>query len=61
MSAELKRERTVKYHTMRKLTNFDKWMRHINNVHYANTERMTAAYDILTDNEKVQHSKLHSI
>lgn len=46
---------------MRKLTNFDKWMRHINNVHYANNERMTAAYDILTDNEKVQHSKLHSI
>jgi hypothetical protein len=46
---------------MTKLTNFDKWMRHINNVHYANNERMTAAYDILTDNEKVQHSKLHSI
>jgi hypothetical protein len=46
---------------MKKLTNFDKWMKHIKNIHYANNERMTAAYDKLTDDEKVQHSKLRSI
>lgn len=46
---------------MKKLTNFDRWMKHINNVHYANNERMTNAYEILAENEEVQHSKLHSI
>ena len=46
---------------MIKLTNFDKWMKHINNVHYSDNEQMIAAYEILTDNEKVQHTKLRSI
>lgn len=46
---------------MKKLTNFDRWMKHINNVHYSNNKQMTAAYDRLTDNEKVQHTKLRSI
>ena len=46
---------------MIKLTNFDKWMKHINNVNYSDNEQMTAAYDRLTDNEKVQHTKLRSI
>lgn len=46
---------------MKKLTNFDRWMKQIGNVHYANNERMTAAYERLTENEKVQHPKLRSI
>ena len=46
---------------MKNFTKFDKWMKNINNVHYANHERMTAAYERLTDNEKVQHTELHSI
>ena len=46
---------------MKNFITFDKWMRHINNIHYANNERMTAAYERLTENEKVQHSKLRSI
>ena len=43
---------------MEKLTNFDKWMKHIKNVHYSDNEQMAAAYDRLTKNEKVQHTKL---
>jgi hypothetical protein len=43
---------------MEKLTNFDKWMKHIKNVHYSDNEQMAAAYDRLTENEKVQHTKL---
>lgn len=46
---------------MKKFTKFDRWMQHIGNVHYANNERMTAAYERLTDNEKVQHTKLHTV
>jgi hypothetical protein len=46
---------------MKKLTNFDKWMKHIKNIHYSDNEQMTAAYKKLTDNEEVQHTKLRSI
>jgi len=46
---------------MKNFAKFDKWMKHINNVHYANNERMASAYERLTENEKVQHSKLRSI
>ncbi len=46
---------------MKKLTNFDKWMKHIKNIHYSDNEQMAAAYKKLTDNEEVQHTKLRSI
>jgi len=46
---------------MKKLTNFDKWMKHIKNIHYSDNEQMAAAYKKLTDDEEVQHTKLRSI
>ena len=46
---------------MKKLTNFDKWMKNIKNIHYSDNEQMAAAYKKLTDDEEVQHTKLRSI
>ena len=43
---------------MRNFVNFDEWMKKMNNIYYADHERMSEAYQRLTQNEKVQHSKL---
>jgi hypothetical protein len=46
---------------MKKLTNFDRWMKNIKNIHYSDNKQMTAAYNKLTDDEEIQHTKLRSI
>lgn len=46
---------------MKTIIKFDEWMKSINNIYYFNNERMTTAYEILKENEKVQHPKLHPI
>ena len=46
---------------MRNFVKFDEWMKTIGNKYYADHERMSDAYLRLTDNEKVQHSKLYSV
>ena len=38
---------------MEKAIKFDKWMRDMCNVYYANNEQMTKAYQKIIDNEKV--------
>lgn len=38
---------------MKDALKFDEWMRDMHNVHYANNEQMTKAYQKIIDNEKV--------
>jgi hypothetical protein len=46
---------------MRNFIKFDEWMKDINNIYYANHERMSDAYQRLTAYEEVQCTKLHSL
>lgn len=46
---------------MKDIIKFDNWMKSIKNIYYFNNERMAAAYEIIKENEKVQHSKLRLI
>jgi hypothetical protein len=38
---------------MKEAIKFDEWMRSMHNIHYANNEQMTKAYQKIIDNEKV--------
>ena len=46
---------------MRNFVKFDEWMKNINNIYYADHERMSDAYQKIGTNEEVQHSKLYSL
>lgn len=46
---------------MRKIDKFDNWMKKINNIYYADAEKMSKAYSKVARHEEVQRTKLHSL
>lgn len=46
---------------MRKFVKFDNWMKTINNIYYADAEKMSEAYIKVARHEEVQRTKLHSL